>query len=93
MFDNVRRDWDTHDETCESLRWFWPARRGGYSSLGDIEDCHACGVGFYLEGLAWVNYEAQADEDPLRLCGCCARSRGHAVRATSFGLSKVEGAR
>lgn len=86
MFPDLRRRWDLHDGSCESLPWFWAGYSGGVTSPSDLEHCRECGVDFYREGVAWVNHaDVDADEE-IRLCGCCARRLGHAVVVTSFGV-------
>lgn len=74
LLNDVRRDWDCHDPTCESLSCSWFGRTGGVTCLGDIDVCSGCGVYFYAEGLIWVNHY-YPNEDAVLLCGCCARSR------------------
>jgi hypothetical protein len=85
LFGDVRRDWDRHDPTCESLHYFWLGHEGGVSCPSDLDTCSDCGVMFYIEGLAWVNHHC-LDEDAVLLCGCCARSRGFPIRVTRVGV-------
>lgn len=87
LFPHIRKEWDEHDEHCESLEWFWLGRFGGVSDLVSQQGCDDCGVLFYNEGLAWVNWE-QDDEEEIRLCGCCAKKRGYVVKVDrGFGVS------
>jgi hypothetical protein len=84
----VRANYDAHDKTCVSMRYFWLGSRGGVSCFSDLADCDGCGHTFLNEGVAWVNWEvADTDEDEVRLCACCATSAGYEVRMGEYGLT------
>jgi hypothetical protein len=74
LFEDVRKAWDDHDKTCESLRWLWLGRSGGVTCLSDITDCSVCGVTFYNEGVLNINWKASdPDAQPDYRCECCRR--------------------
>jgi hypothetical protein len=73
LLDSVRKDWDEHDKTCESMAWFWLGYRGGVSCPSDITTCHQCGVAFYNEGVVCVNEDDTEAEEWDYRCECCRR--------------------
>jgi hypothetical protein len=75
LLDSVRRDWDAHDKTCESLPHMWLGYRGGVSCISDWESCYDCGVLFSLDGLIWVNWKDTDAGEELRFCECCLRKK------------------
>lgn len=86
VFAGIKADHEAHDDSCLSLQDMWLGRIGGVSCASDLWDCSDCEVTFYLEGLSWINYEAD-DEDELYLCNCCATKRGVKTYTTPYGLS------
>jgi hypothetical protein len=74
LFDSVRRNWDAHNKTCQSLRHFWLGRRGGRSCPSDLTDCGGCGATFFNEGVTDVNWDStDPDAEPDYRCECCTR--------------------
>jgi hypothetical protein len=84
-FDYVRANWDRHDSICESLPFFWPGHTGGVSCPSDLESCVDCDTMFFLEGVVNINYTSPED-DPLYLCGCCARNKGYVIKVSEHGV-------
>lgn len=89
VFPDIRADYEAHSKACVSLRYMWLARRGGVSCPSDLDDCTDCGVTFYNEGVAWLNYDATDDEDEVRLCGCCASRRGVQLVDGPYGITRI----
>jgi hypothetical protein len=93
--DGVQERHDAHDQSCESLRWYWWARRGGVTALGDVGDCTDCEAWFYVEGLAWLGQPVPSVEDPdpddVCVCACCAGRRGLVIAISEHGGIYVPG--
>ncbi|MFJ8727727.1 hypothetical protein [Streptomyces sp. NPDC093269] len=58
-----------HDQTCEGLADVWLPRKGGRSAIGDLMECHGCGITFFWEGLR-VAFE-DCPESNHWYCPCC----------------------
>lgn len=89
LFDRIKRDILTHDQTCASLPDLWLGHEGGVSCPSDQESCDDCGVVFYNEGLIGQYPPGWKSGDPVLqtvdpddeeeyeavLCECCGRRR------------------
>ena len=74
LFESIRKAWDEHDKTCESLKHLWLGREGGVSCPSDLTDCTVCGVTFYNEGVEDVNWKSSdPDAEWDYRCECCRR--------------------
>lgn len=82
VFQSIIEQYLSHDDTCESLSYAWLGRDGGVSDLVSQSICDTCDMYFYNEGLVWVNFD---QDDEMRLCACCARSRGHRISVSRHG--------
>lgn len=86
VFSDIITRYVDHPDDCASLKYAWLGRPGGVTCPSDLDRCDDCGMLFFTEGVAWVNYADEDMEDDIRYCECCAEKNGHKTRMTTYGL-------
>lgn len=70
-FDYIVKQFNNHNQSCESLEYTWFGRKGGVTCFNEITSCDGwCGgLTFWYDGLS----EIETPETDYLYCKCCLR--------------------